>query len=91
MRGSEVFPGLHVLQKGVVGNVLLRGRVVDKGGDCAPGLFALQEVETGHVLLQGFHTKAVAVLAVESSLLFDRCGCVLPLFPVLRGTQAAPL
>lgn len=31
--GSEVFSGLHVLQKGEVGYVLLQGRIVDKGGD----------------------------------------------------------
>lgn len=43
------------------------------------------------MLLQGFDAEAVAVLVVESSLLFDRCGCILPLSPVLRGTQAAPL
>lgn len=43
------------------------------------------------MLLQGFDPEAVAVFVVESSLFFDRCGCILPLSPVLRGTQAAPL
>lgn len=56
-----------------------------------PGLFALKEVETSHVLLQRFNAKSVAVLGVESSFLFDRCGCVLPFSPILRGTEAVPL
>lgn len=67
----------------------LSGRV-DKGRDCL-GLFALKEVETSHVLLQRFNAKSVAVLGVESSFLFDRCGCVLPFSPILRGTEAVPL
>lgn len=67
----------------------LSGRV-DKGRDCL-GLFALKEVETSHVLLQRFNAKSVAVLGVERSFLFDRCGCVLPFSPILRGTEAVPL
>lgn len=55
------------------------------------GLFALKEVETSHVLLQRFNAKSIAVLGVESSFLFDRCGCVLPFSPILWGTEAVPL
>lgn len=55
------------------------------------GLFALEEVEADHVLLQRFNAKPVAVLAVESAFLFDRCGCVLPFSPVLWGTEAIPV
>lgn len=55
------------------------------------GSFALQQVEGAHVLVQGLDAKAVAALAVDSAALLDGCGCVRPLFPVLRGDQAAAL
>jgi len=55
------------------------------------GLFAFQEVETGHVLLKGLDAEAVAVLAIDSPFLFNRCGCILLFSPVLRGAKASPL
>lgn len=77
---------LDLLQKGDVVYVLLQ---VEKGEWLFPELFALQEVETSHVLFQRFDTKTIGVF--QSSFLFDRCGCISPLSPVLWGNHTIPL
>lgn len=72
----------------------IRVETGDGGGGRMCGLqdlLALQQVETGHVLLQGPGAEAVAVPAVESSLLPVGCTRLRLLLPIVGGAQAAPL